>query len=90
MTKRATFIQAITSTYTDLKQTYREAIFFFRENGMITIIHEDARVSANILGILAESENGTNYLQFPAEQSDEYLAAIVRSGNRVAIVEPIS
>ena len=74
-------------TFEDLKKTRPDTIFLFRVGDAYEIRNEDAKKASKVLPLPLQEKDGKQFISFPYEQIDNYLPLIVRSGNKVAIVE---
>ena len=81
----------IAQTYTNLKQKHPDAVLLFRKGDFYNTYNDDAKVSADKLGITLTTPTklkGIDRLaSFPHQQLDIYLPKLVRAGLRVAIVD---
>ena len=71
--------------YDYLKEKYDEYILIFNEGRNYGIYNDDAYKAAEVLGV--DVDETTKSLVFPFEKLDEYLPALVRSGNKCVVVE---
>lgn len=74
-------------TFEELKKTRPDTIFLFRVGDAYEIRNEDAKKASKVLPLPLQEKDGKQFISFPYEQIDNYLPLIVRSGNKVAIVE---
>lgn len=79
----------ITKKYEAFKAKHPDAVILFRQGEFYTFYHEDAETAAKVLGIIVTIINGRNFFAaFPKYALDTYLPKLIRTGHRVAIVEP--
>ncbi|HTA27952.1 MAG TPA: DNA mismatch repair protein MutS, partial [Bacteroidia bacterium] len=80
--------------YQGIKAKYPDAILLFRIGDFYETFGEDAKMVANILGIVLTKKsignNATTELAgFPYHSMDSYLPKLVRAGHRVAICDQL-
>ena len=78
--------------YLDIKNQHPGSIVLFRMGDFFETFNEDAKITANILGIaLTKRANGAAsevpLAGFPHHALDNYLPKLVKAGHRVAICE---
>ena len=80
--------------YLDVKNQHPGSIVLFRMGDFFETFNEDAKITANILGIvLTKRANGAAsevpLAGFPHHALDNYLPKLVKAGHRVAICEQV-
>lgn len=79
--------------YRSLKEKHPDAVLLFRDGEQYKVLNSDAGKVAKVTGLkevlLADKREGHQQLTFPHYNLDKYLPMLVKSGLRVAIVEPL-
>lgn len=72
-----------------IKAQHPDALILFRMGDFYELFEDDARIAADVLGIILTRHNGDTYCGFPHYALDTYLPKLIRAGHRVAISDPI-
>ena len=79
--------------YMELKERHPDAVLLFRDGDQYKVLNSDAGKLAKVTGLkeelLKDKREGHQQLTFPHYDLDKYLPKLVRSGLRVAIVDPL-
>ncbi len=76
--------------YRSIKSELSEdTVLFFRLGDFYEMFYEDAKVTAELLGITLTKRNKMPMCGFPYHQLDPYLAKMIRGGRKVAICEQV-
>lgn len=79
--------------YMELKERHPDAVLLFRDGDQYKVLNSDAGKVAKVTGLkeelLKDKREGHQQLTFPHYDLDKYLPKLVRSGLRVAIVDPL-
>ncbi|MBR8726214.1 DNA mismatch repair protein MutS [Bacteroides pyogenes] len=79
--------------YMDLKERYPDVVLLFRDGDQYKVLNSDAGKVAKVTGLkevlLADKRESHQQLTFPHYNLDKYLPMLVKSGLRVAIVDPL-
>lgn len=81
----ATTDSSILKQYRQLKQKNPDTIIFFRVGDFFEVYEEDARASADVLGL----PDDITIAQFPHQELDTYLPKLIRAGKRVSICDQL-
>ena len=72
------------------KDKYKDTIILMREGNFYETFEGDAVMLSEILGTsLGEYKGGETFTSFPFNMLDAYIKKLVKSGHRIALVEPI-
>ncbi|WP_092486188.1 DNA mismatch repair protein MutS [Candidatus Ichthyocystis hellenicum] len=75
--------------YMDLKKNYPDAFLMYRIGDFYEFFFEDAVQCSAILGITLTSRSRIPMAGIPSHQLEQYLAKLVRAGNKVAICDQV-
>lgn len=79
--------------YMDLKERYPDVVLLFRDGDQYKVLNSDAGKVAKVTGLkeelLKDKREGHQQLTFPHYNLDKYLPMLVKSGLRVAVVDPL-
>lgn len=86
-------VSTMAQHYMDLKERHPDAVLLFRDGDQYKVLNSDAGKVAKVTGLkerlLKDKREGHQQLAFPHYDLDKYLPKLVRSGLRVAIVDPL-
>jgi len=71
----------------EIKESYPDAILFFRLGDFYEMFGEDAKVAAPILGLVLTSRQETPMCGVPFHSSSHHIAKLLKSGHKIAIAE---
>lgn len=76
--------------YDNVKSRYQDAVVIFRVGDFYEAFGQDAVTLSEVCGtILAKRPDNTQLSGFPSLSLDCYLPLLVKSGKRVAVVDPL-
>ncbi|WP_092343348.1 DNA mismatch repair protein MutS [Candidatus Ichthyocystis sparus] len=75
--------------YMDLKKSYPDAFLMYRIGDFYEFFFDDAVRCSAILGITLTSRSRIPMAGIPSHQLEQYLAKLVRTGNKVAICDQV-
>lgn len=79
--------------YEEAKAACGDALLLFRMGDFYELFHEDAKISARVLGLtLTSRDKGENPIPmagFPYHQLESYLAKLIAQGHRVAVCDQV-
>jgi len=78
--------------YLSIKESYKDAILFYRMGDFYEMFHSDAKKAASILEIALTSRNKNDdnpvpMCGIPFKAADNYIAKLIKSGCKVAVCE---
>ncbi|HUT85409.1 MAG TPA: DNA mismatch repair protein MutS, partial [Elusimicrobiales bacterium] len=73
--------------YKDIKAKYPDAFVFFRLGDFYEMFYEDAAQASKILSLVLTKRSGVPMCGIPYHSSANYIAKLLKSGNKVAICE---
>lgn len=78
--------------YLAIKESYKDAILFYRMGDFYEMFHEDAKKAASILEIALTSRNKNDDTPVPMcgvpfRAADNYIARLIENGCKVAVCE---
>lgn len=88
-TEEAEASNSTRSAFDNLKKKASDRMLIFKEGGNYEILYEDAKKSAEILGLPLQEKDGKEFVSFPIEDLDKNLPLLIRGGIMVAITDEL-